>query len=139
LKPYELLEHTADAKFRAYGSTREEAFANAVRAMTAIVVDPATIGTTQEFPISIKASSLQRLLFDLLDQILYLLDTEHFIPASAEGLKITEHEGMFHLTASLQGDDAKKWPGNLKAVTYSEMIVEQQHDGRWLLQAVIDI
>ncbi len=34
---YEFLEHTADIKFRAYGATMEEAFANVVGAFSEFV------------------------------------------------------------------------------------------------------
>jgi SHS2 domain-containing protein len=136
---YELLEHTADAKFRAYGATREEVFANAVQGMTAIVADPAKLGTEKAFHVSVKAGSLQNLLFDLLDEILFLHDTEKFLPARADALTVVERNGHFVLDATLRGDDARKWGGNLKAVTYSEMVVEETEEGRWLIQAVIDI
>jgi SHS2 domain-containing protein len=135
---YELLEHTADAKFRAYGKTIEEAFSNAVEAMTAIVADPLQVKHTQHHDLTIHSTSLQKLLFDLLDQILFLMDTEKFMPAKAEQLAIVERNGKFTLSATLVGDDSRKWPHNLKAVTYSEMVV-QQEEGRWVLQAVIDI
>jgi len=136
---YELLDHTADAKFRARGATLEEAFSEAVRAMTAIAADPSKLETEMTFHVTVKAKTLQNLLFDLLDEILFLHDTERFLPARAEALTIVERDGAFVLDATLLGDDAAKWPANLKAVTYSEMIVEQEPDGTWLIQAVIDI
>jgi SHS2 domain-containing protein len=136
--PYELLEHTADAKFRAYGKTKDAAFGNAILAMTALVVDPQKLATDQSFSVSVKAKNLSGLLFDLLDELLFLLDTEKFLCGKVENLQIAERDGLFYLEASLLGDDARKWPGNLKAVTYSEMIAEEQH-GTWVVQAVIDI
>ena len=137
--PYELLEHTADAKFRAYGETREEVFTNAVQAMTAIIADPQQIGTQKILHLAVKATSLEGLLFDVLDQLLFLHDTENFIAAKAQALTIVEREGKFILDATLFGDEATAWPGNLKAVTYSDMIVAQQQDGSWMIQVVIDI
>jgi SHS2 domain-containing protein len=136
--PYELLEHTADAKFRAYGSSKEEAFSNSVLALTALVVEPQKVSTEVSRNLSVKATSLQGLLFDFLDEILYLLDTEKFLPACAKNLSIVERDEHYVLDATLLGDDAKKFPGNLKAVTYSEMIVEETEDC-WVIQVVIDI
>jgi SHS2 domain-containing protein len=135
---YELLDHTADAKFRAYGKTREEAFTNAVEAMTAIVAEPAKLHRVKSIPVHIEATSLKRVLFDLLDEILFLHDTEHFLPACAEHLKIREEGEHFVLDAVLHGDEASKWPGNLKAVTFSDMILEER-GGEWTIQVVIDI
>jgi SHS2 domain-containing protein len=136
---YELVEHTADAKFRAFGQTREEVFANAVQGMTAIAADPEKLGRSKALHVSVKSKSLQNLLFDLLDEILFLHDTEKFLPAVAEHLTIVERDGYFILDTTLHGDDARKWGGNLKAVTYSDMIVEETPDGSWLIQVVIDI
>jgi SHS2 domain-containing protein len=137
--PYELLEHTADAKFRAYGENRQEVFANAVQGMTAIIADPAQLDRSIVLNIGVKASTMQGLLFDLLDELLFLHDTQNFIAACAENLTIIERDGKFILDATLRGDEATKWPGNLKAVTYSEMLVHEQPDGTWVIQAVIDI
>lgn len=139
MKPYELLDHTADAKFRAYGRTLEEVFANAVQGMTAIVADPAQLGRAKSARITVKGKTLEGLLFNMLDEILFLHDTEHLLPAAAEQLMIRAAEQGFVLEATLVGDDSRRWPGNLKAVTYSEMIVEQLPDKTWLIQAVIDI
>lgn len=136
---YRLLEHTADAKFQAWGTTMEEAFAAAVQGMTAIAADPDALGTQRCIPISIRSKTVENLLFDLLDEILFLRDTEKFLPARADALTIAKQNGLYTLDAMLIGDDAKKWPANLKAVTYSEMVVEERPDGSWFIQAVIDI
>ena len=139
MKPYELLEHTADAKFRAYGKTLEEVFANAVKGMTAIVVDPETVVKDRKIAISVEANDLKRLLFEFLDQILFLTDTQKFLAGMAEDLQITKDNKHYLLNAMLCGGDIVKYGGNLKAVTYYDMLVEQQTDGTWIIQAVIDI
>ena len=133
MRKFELLDHTADAKFRAYGKTREEAFANVVPALAAIATDK-TVEEHQSYDVTVHADDLQGLLFDFIDSIIYLIDTEHFLPVRAE--KIVIQEG-YSLTATLVGDDVRKYGCNLKAPTYSEMIVEQ--DGDWMIQAVVDI
>ena len=139
MQPYELLDHTADAKFRAFGLTREEAFANAVRGMIAILTPPEDLGTDTVFHVSVRAVKLESLLFDLLDEVLFLYDTEKFLSSRAEALTIVERDGKFVLDATLRGEAPTKISGNLKAVTYSDMICAQQPDGTWLIQVVIDI
>jgi SHS2 domain-containing protein len=137
--PYELIEHIADAQFRAYGATMEEAFVNSARAMTAIVVEPDEVSLEREVPMAVQAADPQRLLFDFLDQILFLIDTQKFIVGNVRDLGILHQGGVYLLSATLQGDDVLKYGGNLKAVTYHDMKVEMMPDGRWLCQAVIDI
>lgn len=139
MQPYELLDHTADAKFRAFGLTKEEAFANALRGMVAIVTPPEALGVDAVFHISVRAGKLESLLFDFLDEILFLYDTEKFLPSVAEALTIVERDGKLVLDATLRGEAPTKISGNLKAVTYSDMICAAQPDGTWLVQVVIDI
>jgi SHS2 domain-containing protein len=139
MKPYEIMEHTADAQFRAYGATLEEAFGNAVTAMAAIITDPASAERDREIGVSVHANDLKRLLFELLDQTLFLMDTEKFLAVGVGDIAITQAHERFTLTATLVGDDIRKHGGNLKAVTYSDMKVEELPDGMWMLQAVIDI
>lgn len=139
MKPYELIEHVADAKFRAYGNTMDEAFANAIRAMTAIITDPDELERDKEIQLELNSFERSRLLYDLLDQLLFLMDTEHFVAAFAEDLSIEHHLGRYKLRATIVGTDVRKVGGNLKAVTYHEMKVEQLPDGTWVCQAVIDI
>ena len=39
MQKYKFLEHTADAKFQAYGKNMEEAFSNAALAMFSVITD----------------------------------------------------------------------------------------------------
>ncbi len=139
MKPYEIMEHTADAQFRAYGSTIEEAFGNAVTAMAAIITEPEDAGRDREIGVTVHANDVKRLLFELLDQVLFLMDTEKFLAVGVGDIAMTQTHGRYTLTATLVGDDIIKHGGNLKAVTYSDMKVEEMPDGRWVCQAVIDI
>lgn len=138
MKPYEILEHTADAKFRASGKTLEEAFSNAIRGLSAIVADPDALPRTQRAHIRVEGKDLKMLLFNLLDELLFLMDTERLLPAAAESMRITHGMDGYALECAVAGDDVRKHGGNLKAVTYSEMVVEQE-EGLWIIQAVIDI
>ncbi len=139
MKPYEIMEHTADAQFRAYGATVEEAFGNAITAMAAIITDPASAERDREIVVTVHANDLKRLLFELLDQALFLMDTEKFLAVGVGDIAITQTHGRYTLITTLVGDDIAKHGGNLKAVTYSDMRVEEMPDGTWMLQAVIDI
>src|SRR3989344_5902493 len=49
---YKFLEHTADAKFQAFGATLEEAFSNAALAMFSVMTEPGKIKPKLEREIS---------------------------------------------------------------------------------------
>ncbi len=139
MKPYELLDHTADAKFRAYGKTLDDAFSNAVTGMIAIIAPPEEIGSDVEKHIRIEGIKKESLLFDLLDEVLFLYDVEKFLPHKTV-LRITHDNttGKFVVEGIMHGEMPTKISGNLKAITYSEMIIDEK-PGNVMIQVVIDI
>lgn len=139
-KGYEYLAHTADAKFRAYGQTLEEAFGNAALAIFNLLTDVEKVKSRIEHKVSIKAREKESLLFDFLSELLFLIDAEDFLLAGVGKISIREQSGYFNLEAGLLGDNLRGYDihGHVKAVTYNEMIVSEDEDS-WTLQVVLDI
>ena len=132
---YEFLEHTADAKFRAYGSTLEETFINAARAMCSIMINPGTVQPNEVRMIEVSGSDEKSLLYNFLEEFLFLLDSEGFLLSEIEEL----HIGEGKLTATLKGDksDDYQLDGDIKAVTYNEMEIKKGK--KVMVQVVVDI
>ncbi len=127
MEKYKFFEHTADVKFRAYGKTLEEAFKNVILATTKIMTDE-KIKPKEEKTITKTASKKESLLYDMVDELLFLIDTEAFITAEVKELKITEEDNQFKLTATLSGDIADNYEINthIKAPTYTEMEIKEE-------------
>ena len=139
-KKYEFLDHTADAKFRAYGETLEEAFINASLATAALMWDWKVVEPKTSYEIKIKGTDLQQLLFSFLEEILFLLDSRKFLLHSVEGIQIRETGGHYCLEAIFQGDeysDQYTTYGDVKAITYHEMEIKQGKNTE--LQVVVDV
>ncbi len=142
MKQYEFLDHTSEAKFRAYGKTLEEAFENAARAMFAIMSAPEDVKPKIARKINVnydKSEDLKSLLFDFLDQLVILKDSESFL---LHDIKVEIKDNK--LSAVCKGDRADNYPtsGDVKAPTYSEMIVEEKKskEGKtWMIQVVVDV
>jgi len=137
MKKYEFFDHTADTKFRAYGKNIEEQFSNAALALIAVMFDPEKIQEKITKSISIKGSDLKSLLYNFLEELLYLIDTESFIVHKVTGIKIGEINKKHILTATLIGDkisDKYENIGSVKAVTYEEMEIKEGY-----VQVVLDI
>ena len=139
-KGWEFFAHTADAKYEAYGKTLEELFKNAGLACFEVMTDTSIIKKEQSFPITIQAKRLESLLFDYLDELLFLMDTENIMVADISDIKITKEE-EYALKATVYGDNHKKYDvtSDVKAITYSEMKIEQQADNSWTCTVVVDI
>ena len=140
MEPYEFLEHTADEKFRAYGKDLEEAFANAALATSAIMTDIKLVKSTITKNIQVEAKNKNTLLYEFLEELIFLVDTEAFLLSKVESLTIKEENQTFKLEATVKGDtaDAYEIITHIKAVTYSDMFIKEK-ENLVTIQVVHDI
>lgn len=80
--PYELLPHTADLRARVWGADLAELYASAVDLLRETLVDasPVVPATERELAIEPGLEEDERL-FRFVRELLYLFDTEAFVPA----------------------------------------------------------
>jgi len=133
---YRYLDHTADAKFEAYGSNLEEAFENAAQAMFNIITDTSKVRSVYKKKIHAESKRIDAMLYDFLEELLFLLDTEGFLLSGFENIRIKD--GV--LTAVATEDSYKVYDvkGNVKSITYNDMDISEK-DGRWTITAVVDM
>ncbi|MBI2176522.1 archease [Candidatus Woesearchaeota archaeon] len=141
MKKYEYLPHTADVRFRAYGKTPEEAFANAATAMFNVMVETEKVKPKAIRKITAEGSDLESLLQQFLEQFIILLDTDNFFLSKIKKISISGSKKHYKLSAVAAGDEAKNYETigpQVKACTYNSMFVKQE--GRqWAVQVVVDI
>ncbi|MBL7054726.1 archease [Candidatus Woesearchaeota archaeon] len=139
MKEYTFLEHTADAKFRAHGKNLEEAFTNAALAMFSIITDTHKIKEKTTHDIECSSKDLKSLLYDFLEELVFLIDTENFLLSKVKELKIFK-EKLYFLRAVVAGDEADNYEttGDIKAVTYYDMEIKQEK-GKAMVQVVLDL
>ena len=140
VKKYEFLPHTADAQFRAYGRTQDEAFANAALATYTIITDISKVKPKITKSVAIHSRAKDSLLYDFIGELLFLTDTEAFLVCKVDKLTIRVSDAGYTLTAKVLGDtaDAYEIKTQIKAVTYNDMFIKEEK-GRWIIQVVVDI
>lgn len=132
---YKFLEHKADAKFKAFGKNLNEAFSNAALAMFSIMVNTKKVEGKIKKEIKVKGKDKKALLYNFLEELLFLLDTENFLLHKIEKLEIKNNE----LKAIILGDKInKKYEilGEVKAVTYNSMEIKEKP---YMVQVVVDL
>ncbi|WP_292471490.1 archease [Methanolobus sp.] len=138
---FEYLEHTADAKFRAYGTTLEQAFENAALAMLNVMVDTSSVTNSSSVDFELSSPEIDNLLFDWLSEILYLFEVEEMVFGSVEINKLDVSDEGCSLSATLSGETIDHsihvFDTEVKAATYNEMRIEKTDDG-WMIQATVD-
>lgn len=140
-RKYEYLHHTADAKFRAYGSTVEEAFENAATAMVNVMIDTANLKPDLTREIEIKSTDIESLLVDWLSELLFLFETDFIIFGKFKVESIIKTEEGFSLKAYASGEPVDlsrhSFETHVKAVTLHEL--EVRKDDGFSVQVVVDI
>lgn len=135
---YELRDHTADVAVAAFGPTLESVFGALGDGLAAAQCDAIPAGG-ERFSFSLSAEGREALLFDYLDQLIYERDVRVVLPVDNEVSLDGAEAGEWRLEASARGvplaDVAAR---EVKAVTYSEMRIEEREAG-WEAYVVLDV
>lgn len=130
----------SDVAFEAYGRDLPELFANAALALTSTMVEVDGVEPRVERKVELEHEGLDQLLFDFLDELVFLKDTENLLFVKYR-IQLKQN-GLNLLTARLYGDKidpARHTLGrDVKAITYHEFQVRKTRDG-WVARVVADI
>jgi SHS2 domain-containing protein len=135
---YETFEHTADLGLRVTAADLPELFREAARGLFSIIVaDPSTIVGREEQRLEIAGANRDELLFDWLNELLYLFESRRVLLAEFD----VELDAS-GLRGAVRGEpwDPDRHPleHEVKAITYHELKVERTADG-WLAEVIVDI
>lgn len=139
-KKFEFFDVTADAGFKSYGSTLEEAFENAALATFEVMTDTDSVKPKIKKEIEVKSEDEYALLYDWLSEFLVILDSE-FLVFSKFDVKIEKKGEEYILKGTAWGEefDPKKHESRaeVKAVTYHLMSIKKNNG--YLVQVILDI
>ncbi|WP_226007175.1 archease [Natrinema salinisoli] len=148
---FELRDHTADVAVSATGNSLEATVAAVADGLGAASCDDIPAETGDRFSLTVTAENREALLFDYLDELIYLRDVRAELPVdhrvdsietrgSEDDSTGSDGSTEWHLEASARGVplaeiDARE----VKAVTYSEMRLERTEEGEWEAYVVFDV
>ena len=138
MKHFEILDHTADIGIIVYGEDLKSLFENAGKAFFHLITDLKKVRLRTERKIEIGGESLERLMVDWLNELLYLHDVENLLfkrfrveSAGEAGLKAKVNGEIFQ-----EGVHVIKT--EVKAVTYHQLEVRQEKGG-WRARIIFDL
>lgn len=138
MEEYELLDHTADTGFRVRAASLQELFVKAAEALVSIAVDASDVQGSQRKVLRCSGPTLEERLISWLNEVLWLLDGERFVPARFDDL-VLEGEAV---SASACGEprDAARHPPRIvvKAATFHQLAIREQN-GLWEAEVFLDI
>ncbi|MDA2927599.1 archease, partial [Acidobacteria bacterium AH-259-G07] len=135
--PYHFLEDvaTADIAFEAWGETLEETFVAAAEATMNVMIETLdSIEPRERREFTIENEALDMLLFNFLQEFIFLKDSERLLLRVREA-KIDEEDGPYRLKVVAQGEqldpDRHEQRVDVKAVTLHRFCL-QKTDRGWL-------
>jgi SHS2 domain-containing protein len=135
---WEHFAHEADIGVRGRGESPSIAFERAALGLTAVVTDPHLVRTDEQVAITCEAPSLDVLLVDWLNALIYEMATRSML-FSRFRVKIEGHR----LSAQAEGehvDQLRHEPVvEPKGATFTELQVSRDDEGEWVAQCVVDV
>lgn len=139
---FEYLDHTSDIEFVARGKTLKEVFENAALAFYNSIVDLSRIDCKITKNVSVEGDDIENLLYNFLEELLFLFDTEKFLGKKVKVEKLIIDKGKNRIVASVCGEELNMEKHNpkteIKAVTYHQMYVKKV-DGVFEAHVILDI
>ena len=142
--PYHYLEEfgTADIAFEAIGRDLAELFRDAADATTNVMIDNiVAIQPRETHDIELSNEKLDMLLFDLLQELIFLKDANRLLLRLRE-VQVTEKDEHYFVNATAEGEplDAQRHHqrADVKAVTLHDFSVERT-EGGWKARVLLDI
>jgi SHS2 domain-containing protein len=124
----ELENITADLGIEAWGLSIEDAFASTVHGLASLISDLSGGDQPLARKIRIEAGSLPSLLVQLLNEIIYLEDTEYFLPGKITHLKIRNNHLAATLTGAIFDPEIHTLNAHIKAATYHGLEIVEKGD-----------
>ena len=138
LPRWEHFDHESDIGVRGLGRSRDEAFAQAALALTAVVTDLACVVMRESVRVSCQAADDEMLLVEWLNAIIYQMATRGMI----FGRFAVASQGMY-LEGEMAGErievDRHQPAVEVKAATMSCLRVVCDATGVWTADCVVDV
>lgn len=134
MRNYEILEHTADLKIRAYGKNLEEVFSNMLQGMFESCQPEMENREPVIRDVRVKSENLESLLIDFLSEALYLSDVNNEIYFEAKFKALTNKE----LKGKIKGKKFKRLSTEIKAVTWHDLEIKKVGD-QWQAVVLFDV
>jgi tRNA nucleotidyltransferase (CCA-adding enzyme) len=135
---WEHYPHPADMGIRGVGPTREEAFAQAAVALTAVIADPERVEPKQRIEIVCEEDDDELLFMNWLNALLYEMGKRNMLFRRFE-IEPTER-GLRAAAWGEEVDVTRHEPAvEVKAATYADLKVQRTSNGVWLAQCIVDV
>jgi len=129
---YRWVEHTGELELSIEAPTETGVFAEALAALSQILGEEPG-GEMARRELALSASDPPALLAEWLNELIFLAETESFVPEHVAELEIS-HSALHAVVEGRRGES----PPLIKAVTYHKLELTEE-DGSWRGRVVLDV
>ncbi len=124
----ELENITADLGIEAWGHSLEDAFSSAAHGLASLLSELPGGEQPLEKDIHLEADSLSTLLVQFLNEIIYLEETQDFLPGAVKHLTLTGNRLDATLTGAAYDPEIHTLNAQVKAATYHGLEIKKEGD-----------
>ena len=138
VKPFEVIDHTADIGIVVYGIDLKQVFTNAALGLFNLMADLDGLKENVKREVKVSSEDLEVLLVEWLNELIYIFDVEHILFKRFDINELSDTG----IKATCFGEKVK--PGQhrlkreIKAATY-HMLHLKKDDGNYKVQIIFDI
>ena len=137
-----MLDHTADVGFEIEAPTLETLFDEARRALVMTVFEQPPERGEDEDSVRLSAPDLEALLVRWINELVFIIQGDGFVPVRADIQVRDAGEGSFSLEGRLTGApldlEGYGWQGEIKSATFHGLEVTRGSEG-WQAQVILDV
>jgi len=139
MKPYKIIEHTADIGIEVFGESKEALFINAARGMFSIM-DPRPVEHRHQVRKQIQCSGSddERMLVSWLQELLYLCTVKHLLPVKYESFHLQRNCASVRIRAVHLQISKITYKCEIKAATYHQLKI-QNKKGLFNTRIIFDV
>lgn len=129
MKPYEVIEHTADIGLKIYGRDLKELFINAVTGLLSLIVDLNRVDSSAEIEVKIEEDNREELLVSWLNEFIFQFSARSFITKEINIRDIADNKVMAKIKGETIDLSKHKILSEIKAATYHELEIKEVEGG----------
>lgn len=121
---FEYFDHTADVGIRAWGKSLEESFEQAALGLVSNMVDVSKATPVGEVILELEADSIERLLYQFLDEVLFLVQTKLEVPSDIR-VELDANKLRAHIRGEAYDASRHGHLHEIKAITFHDLSVRR--------------
>ncbi len=132
------ISHTADVGFRLWGPTLADIFLQGAAALVSLMTDRRRLRAREILTVDLAAADVEMLLVEWLNHLLYLYDTQNFLPRRTDILEISPTSMKARLHGERLDPQRHVLKTGVKAATYHQLAVTPSPQG-WEARIIVDL